>query len=120
MKEKKIKAIILEPNKVPEVKVIQNELDILQTIVGGYIEVVREEGFDIIINEEGKLEDLEPNFKIYGGNDYIAGTVIFVGVDYENGEFASLTDEQIKFILSIFANRFDSIKAAAQNIEKNI
>jgi hypothetical protein len=100
-KEKHIIVVILEPEKPARVETIENTLANLQKIVGGYIECVREEGFDIIINEEGKLLQLQPNFLIYGG-DYIAGTAIFAGVDYNEGEFKSLTDEQIEFILSVF------------------
>ena len=105
MKDAVIKVVIVEPNNPARIELIPNALETFQEIVGGYIECVREEGFDIIINEEGKLEELEPNFGLYGGKDFVAGTAIFSGVDYDSGEFKSLTDEQTKFILSIFANR---------------
>lgn len=105
MKDVVIKVVIVEPNKPARIELIPNALETFQKIVGGYIECVREEGFDIIINEEGKLEDLEENFELYGGIDYIAGTAIFSGVDYDSGEFKSLTDEQVKFISKIFEGR---------------
>lgn len=98
MKETKIKVVIVAPEKKPEVTKITNELSILQGLVGGYIECIRQQGYDIIINEEGKLEGLQPNFLIYDGNDYVAGTAVFVGVDYAEGEFKSLSDEQIEKI----------------------
>jgi len=104
MKPESIKVIILEPSKPVRVEVIKNELNVLQALVGGYIECVRQEGFDIIINEEGKLMDLEPNFVLPNG-DYIAGTAIFAGVNYDEGEFISLPDEHIKFISSLFKRR---------------
>jgi hypothetical protein len=104
-KQKNIRVIIVEPEKPARLETIVNELSNLQSLVGGYIECIREEGFDIIINEEGKLLELEPNFALYGGRDYVAGTAIFSGVDYNEGEFKSLTDEQIKFILTIFERR---------------
>ncbi len=105
MKEKNIEVIILEPNKQPVVKTIKNELEVLQELVGGYIECVRADGYDIVINEEGKLNDLEPNFMIYGGADYIAGTAVFVGVDYSEGEFKSLSKGQIMAINMYFERR---------------
>ena len=105
MKDVVIKVVIVEPNKPARVELIPNALETFQEIVGGYIECIREEGFDIIINEEGKLDELEPNFILYGGKDFVAGTAIFSGVDYSEGEFKSLTDEQIKFILKIFEKR---------------
>ena len=104
-KEKVIKVIIVEPNKVARVEEIENTLSNLQNIVGGHIECIRMDGHDIIINEEGKLIDLEPNFGLYGGQDYVAGTAIFAGVDYEEGEFKSLPFELIKHILGVFVER---------------
>lgn len=104
-KEAKIKVVIVEPNKAARIEIINNELEIFQSLVGGYIEHIREEGYDIIINEEGKLIDLEPNFLIYGGNDYVAGTAIFVGVNYYDGEMKSLTPEQVFAIASQFDKR---------------
>jgi hypothetical protein len=104
-KEKVIKVIIVEPNKVARVEEIENTLSNLQSIVGGHIECIRMDGHDIIINEEGKLLDLEPNFGLYGGKDYVAGTAIFTGVDYAEGEFKSLSFELIKHILGVFVER---------------
>jgi hypothetical protein len=103
-KEKNIKVIIVEPNKPARVETIVNELSVLQKLVGGYIECIREDGFDIIVNEEGKIFDLEPNFTLYNG-DYVAGTAVFSGVDYKVGEFKSLTEEQIQLILKPFKRR---------------
>jgi hypothetical protein len=104
-KESNIMVVIVEPQKPARVERIVNELSNLQKIVGGYIECVRQDGFDIIINEEGKLMDLEPNFGLYEGMDYIAGTALFAGVDYDEGEFKSLSQEQIKGILNSFSGR---------------
>jgi hypothetical protein len=104
-KEKNIKVVIVEPSKPARVEMIENTLSNLQSIVGGHIECIREDGFDIIINEEGKFIDLEPNFGIYEGQDYVAGTAIFAGVDYEEGEFKSLSDRQFKGILFAFGER---------------
>jgi hypothetical protein len=104
-KEKNIKAIILEPDQVARVEVIENSLSNLQRIVGGRIECLRMDGHDIIINEEGKYLDLEPNFVIQNGNDYVAGTAIFVGVDYDEGEFKSLSDDLVKFVTDVFKGR---------------
>lgn len=100
-----IKVVVLVPNEVARITTIDNTLENLQAIVGGYIEVIRQDGFDIIVNEEGKLLDLEANFALYGGADYVAGTAIFVGADYSTGEFISLTDNQIEAIISVFKRR---------------
>ena len=47
----------------------------------------------LICNEEAKLDDLSYNRDI--GYDIISGTFIIAGDDYENGDFKSLTEEQI-------------------------
>ena len=95
MKEK-ITVMVKEPEEVAQVKEIDNTLDQLHKIVGGYIEVT---GFTdnilIICDEEGKMKWLRPNFQLR--NDTIVGTVIFVG-NGEDGEFKSLTIGQIEKI----------------------
>jgi hypothetical protein len=101
----KIKVVILEPNEVPRVETIDNTLETLQAIVGGYIECIPTNVHDILVNEDGKSLDLEPNFALYGGRDYVAGTAIFIKTDYQTGDFVSLPEEQIKFITGIFKGR---------------
>lgn len=44
--------------------------------------------------KNGKLDNLKPN--IIFDYDYIAGDCFFIGDDYENADFKSITDEQIK------------------------
>lgn len=51
-------------------------------------------GTSIVINEEGKLENLPPNI-YWGDSDVICGDFLIVGID-EEGDSISLTDEQIK------------------------
>lgn len=104
-KEKTITVVIVEPSQSARVEKIENTLVAKQEIVGGRIEFLGMDGFDIIFNEEGKFEDLEPNFGIFGGRDYIAGTAIFAGLDFNEGESISLTPEQIKFITGQFKER---------------
>ena len=105
MKEKEIKVIIVEPNRPARVETIKNELHTFQKLVGGYVEHIRLDGYDIIINEEGKFMNLKPNFAIYGGQDFVAGVAIFAAVDYRQGEMKSLSDEQIKHISQSFRRR---------------
>lgn len=102
MKEQQIKIIVLEPNKKPSVVLVYNQLGTFQQLVDGYIECVRMSGFDIVINEEGKNMGLAPNFMLPYLEDIVVGTALFVGVDYEEGEFKSLTDDQVDFIKSVF------------------
>ena len=77
---------------------IEDELDVLQGIVGGLIECISiGNNIDMVCNEEGKLIGLEPHIMV--NNDIVCGDVFFVGVD--GAEFVSLTDEQIEDINQI-------------------
>lgn len=104
-----MKALILSNNKF-EVKEIKNELEELQKIVGGYIEIPHlskrffENGIDIIINEEGKfIEGLKPEIAVVSRDnnkvvDIVFGNCIFVSHD-EEGYTTELTEEQMRIVL---------------------
>lgn len=86
---------------------IGNELHQLQAIVGGYIEMpfismeLSSRNIGVILNEEGKLQGLKPTMIIMNGDeivDTLNGNVVFVSTDDEEGNFVSLTDDQIKFL----------------------
>lgn len=96
MKERTIKALIVEPGKHPRVITLLNELNALQRAVSigaesqGLIELFEiEDGVCILCNEEGKLLGLEGNRKI--GNDVIAGVFYVVGED-RRGNLISLPE----------------------------
>ena len=81
-KKETIRVIVKEPGMAPEWRIIPNELEALQREVDGYIEVIRfAEDAAMIVNEEGKLLGLEPNFRF--GVDMIVGTAILCGIDGE-------------------------------------
>lgn len=98
-KEPVIKVLKVEPDKSPELIEMPNELEAMQAIVGGYIEVMPlADDVAIVCNEEGKMNGLPLNRPIfYDGEivDIIAGTFFITGDDISIGEFVSLTDEQI-------------------------
>ena len=56
---------------------IENKLDVLQDIVGGYIEYVdlSQDGLTMIVNEEGKIYDLEYN---------LGGTLLYKATHFDN------------------------------------
>ena len=96
----KIKIVFKEPNKNPIEMEIDNTLEKLHELVGGYIEVVPENQectILMIINEEGKLKGLEPN--IASPYDTIVGNIVFVK-NIGDGEFHSLTEDMIKYLLN--------------------
>ncbi len=103
---KMITVVLAEPGKKAKVTEIENTLENLQKIVGGYIECVYpfEDNVGIICNEEGKLIGLEPNrvMRDDDGNavDIIFGTFIITGLTED--DFGSLTDEQAEYYLEMF------------------
>ena len=100
MKSPQIKAVIKEVGKSPKVTEIENELEVLKSLVGGYIEAVMVTPEIIMIcNEEGKLQGLPPNFST--GRDVIVGTAVFVAYDGSE-EFAGLSDYQVLEIMDMF------------------
>lgn len=108
MKQSEIKVVIAKPMREAFIYTIKNELEELQKIVGGYIETLdftREDNVTIICNEEGKINGLPLNRSLaHEGEiwEIIAGTMIIVGDDYENGQFIGLTDEQAEKYLNQF------------------
>ena len=88
-----MRVLMIEPMKEPYVVDIGNDLKSMQDVVGGLIEVINlEDDIVMVDNEEGKLIGLEGNRRV--GRDIIAGTFFLCGSNDE-GEFVSLTEEQI-------------------------
>lgn len=94
-----MRVIIKEVGKNPVVTDIKNELEDIQGVVKGYLEIVPSqlayEKIAVICNEEGLLIGLEPNMRI--GHNIVVGNILFTGVD--GGEFCDLSDEQIELIM---------------------
>ena len=110
-----MKILIVEPNKEPYESLLENKLEAMQKIVGGNIEVVNlDQNTALVCNEEGKLDGLEGNRRV--DHDVIAGTFFIVG-DNNEGEFISLTDEQI----CNYHKRFkDSEEISSEEVEDSI
>lgn len=101
-KEKPIKILKIEPGKMPCEKEMKNNLEGIQAEVEGLFECIYLDNNCIaVVNEEGKLNGMELNRRI--GNDIIAGPFFICG-DSEEGEFVSLTKEQIDKFSSEFKN----------------
>ena len=114
MKEDKITVLYKKVNEVPRILKIKNTLEEKQKLVGGLIEVVPyKDSMLIICNEEGKIYNLKANVKF--DNDYIAGNIIVVGDDYENADFKSLTNKEIKIAMRDLSKR--SIKYKENELE---
>ena len=105
-----MKSIILSNGEL-EIKEIENTLETLQKIVGGYIEIpflshtLNQNNIRTIINEEGKLiENMAPEIAVLDKKtnkllDIVYGNCIFVG-DNNDGNFIGLNEEQIKIVMN--------------------
>lgn len=103
----KITVLVVEPEKRPYVKEIDNTLESLQREVGGYIQVVYpwSEPCGLVCWEESKLYGAplnralrDENGKVY---DIIAGTFLIVGLTED--DFGSLSEEYIQQFSEFFS-----------------
>ena len=97
-----MRVLMKEPGKDPRTMVIPNDLGTLQQLVDGCIEVHKlTDGLVLIVNEEGKLKGLEPNFFVAALDDTILGTAIFCGEDGE--EFADINEHDLVVLQTFFS-----------------
>ena len=96
MNKEQIEILVVEPGKKPYVKTIDNRLQAMQKVVGGYIEPIYLDDVAIVVNEEGKVNKLPLNRSLYDESgerfDIIAGTFFVCGLGEEN--FTSLNEKQ--------------------------
>ena len=109
MKTDSIRVVVVEPEKAPEIRIIANELQELQSIVKGYIEIfylgtTLEGKIYGVCNEEGKLQGLEPNRLIVNMQDWICGPFLIAIVNDE-GDFIDMPEVTADFIASDFTER---------------
>jgi len=112
---KKLKGLLVKPYELPEEIELEDSLEAKQKLVGGYIECVnflKDNNVIFICNEEGKINGMPLNRDI--GYDIIAGPFLILGNDYENGDFKSLTDNQIMHYKKVFDK--DSIDQTEKKI----
>lgn len=107
------KILVVEPYKKPFAMDMDDSLDAMQSIVGGWIEVTKPPLHDddavVICNEEGKLRGLTPNRKLHHRDgvvyDVLCGTFFIINAPSDSDEFASLTDEQIDKYIEMYGDR---------------
>ena len=109
-----IKVLVIEPKKKPVVKEIRGTLESMQSIVGGYIEVVYpfDDPVGIICNDEGKIIGLPLNRALYHDGeiyDAIAGTFIIAGL--WGDDFCSLPDDLLDKYMDKFFMPEQFVKA---------
>lgn len=96
-----MKILMMEPEKRPYPMEIPKDLNSLQTAVGGLIQVLYpfDDSVMLVCNEEGKISGLPLNRGLRHPDtgelyDVISGN-FFVCDGNEEGEFSSLTEEQV-------------------------
>ena len=92
-KSEKIRIVVAPVGEAPFETVIDNTLEAMQFLVGGYIEPIRVGDLDVWINEEGLIMNLPYNRTVEGYP--ITGT-IFVAASNEEGDTLGLNDDQTK------------------------
>lgn len=97
-----MRVLVKNPGEDPKTMVITNNLHLLQQLVDGPIEVhTLTDGLVMIVNEEGKLKNLEPNFYVDRLKDTILGTAIFCGEDGE--DFADIDEHDLTVLQTFFS-----------------
>lgn len=98
---KKLKVIKVTSKEI-EVKEIEDSLESLQNEVEGYIEIFRlDESHVIILNEEGKLKNLDLSLILqneFGNYEELVGNLIFCKVT-KAGNFSSLSEKEIEMLM---------------------
>ena len=106
------KVMIKRVGENPEIVEVEKiTLKYMQEQVKGLIEIpylsdaLNARRIDIVINEEGKLESMDPNMLLLGDDfdviDVIVGDILFVAHDGQGGTIG-LSDEQIKDLNDMF------------------
>jgi len=102
-------------NKIEVMEVEQIEYDTLYEAVNGLVELVSiNEDIDMWLNEEGKVNGLEPNIiasllynKVFPNFDVIMGDVVITGGADDEGNTVGLSDASIIDIFAILQDAID-------------
>ena len=97
--DNKLTVLLVPVGKTPRVVRIDDELEAMQDLVGGYIEEYMpfEDEVALVCNEEGKMHGLDLNRAIYSENgeimDIIAGDFFVCYAPIESENFQSLPND---------------------------
>lgn len=88
----KIKVLTYRVGKEPCVEEIDNGLEQLQSLVGGYIQIVPMEDYILVCNEEGAIIDLpfQEEYRMFGN--------FFIAKHESVEEITSLSDNDIEYV----------------------
>ena len=99
--------VVVEPERRPEVREIEDSLTTMQQIVGGLIQpIYLDDSVALICNDEGKLMNLPANRGLRDKDgqmyDIVFGTFFLCGAPADSDHFTSLTQEQIEQYRKMF------------------
>lgn len=103
-----MRILVVEPERRPEVREIDDSLEAMQKIVGGLIQPVYpfDDSVALVCNDEGKLMDLPANRGLRNEDgqiyDIVFGTFFLCGAPPDSDHFTSLTPEQIEWYRELF------------------
>jgi len=110
----KVKVLYKEVGKEPTILEIEDTYEIKKSLVGGYVEYcyfdIIKKNVGMIVNEEGKLENLPINFKSKTYNEIFVGNVVFIR-ENENG-LTDITEEDIEDITKWLENESKTVENA--------
>ena len=90
----KIKLVVQNPGEISRVVTIQNTLEAMQEVIGGYIETVTlPNGLVLVMDEEGRLKGLRENVRCVQFGT-IVGRIFITAAEGES--FRSLTVDEIQ------------------------
>ena len=102
-----MRVLVVEPERRPEEREIDDSLKAMQDIVGGLIQpIYLDDSTALICNDERNLMDLPANRGLRDENgqmyDIVFGTFFLCGAPADSDHFTSLTLEQIKQYRKMF------------------
>lgn len=100
-----MKVLYFKVGEVPSVIEVDESLESLQDLVGGYLEVVKIPSFSKVIlvcNEEGRLLSLQPNKILKSIRETIYGD--FFICEYDGEEMCSISSEMTNDLSNLFAS----------------
>lgn len=102
-----MRILVVEPERRPEVREIDDSLKAMQQIVGGLIQpIYLDDSVALVCNDEGKLMDLPPNRGLWDKDgqiyDIVFGTFFLCGAPADSDHFTSLTPGQVEQYRKMF------------------
>lgn len=97
-----MKVVIAKPGEPAQVSELEPGLSALQAAVGGYVDVVRGDGFDLWINDEGAINGMPMNRMSDGF--VLFGVIVAAGANAD-GDTVGLDDATAERVVALLNGR---------------